>query len=140
MVNINLGRVLLGGLVTGAVVTFGEYLLAEKVLKTQMNEFFTSHGFKQPGWYFKPSAVALNLVLGIVMVWLYALIRPRLGPGPKTAVIVALIAWFAIYVYTGIINGMALAIPANLLVIALAWGLVEYALAALAGAWLYTEA
>ncbi len=140
MANISLGRVLVGGLVAGVVVTIGEYLLSEKVLSTQMKEFFTSHGFKKPGAYFIPIAVALNFALGIVMLLLYALIRPRLGPGPKTAVVAALIAWFAIYVYTLIINGMALAIPPNLVLVGIAWGLVEYVLAAIVGAWLYKDA
>ncbi len=140
MGNINFGRVLLGGLAAGVVLNVGEYLLSEKVLGTQMKAFFTSHGFPQPGKYFIPIAVVLTLGLGIVIVLLYAFIRFRLSPGPKTAVIAALIAWYAIYVYTGIINGMALAIPENMLLIALAWGLVEYVLAAIVGAWFYKDA
>jgi hypothetical protein len=74
------------------------------------------------------------------MVLLYALIRPRLGAGPKTAIVAALLMWFAVFVYCGIINGIILEAPMNLLAIGMAWGLVEYIVGAIAGAWLYKEA
>jgi hypothetical protein len=51
-----------------------------------------------------------------------------------------LVAWFGIYVYTGIINGVLFAVPMNLVVIGIVWGLVEYIVAALGGAWVYKEA
>ena len=73
------------------------------------------------------------------MVLVYALIRPRLGPGPKTAVVTALLLWFAIGIYTGIINGILLEVPPKFLMIGIAWGLVEYILGALVGASLYKE-
>jgi hypothetical protein len=84
-------------------------------------------------------AVLLTFILGIVIVWMYAAMRPRLGPGPKTALCAGLLAWFGIYVYTGIINGMAFQFPTNLIVIAIVWGAVQYSLGAIAGAWLYRE-
>jgi hypothetical protein len=37
--------------------------------------------------------VAWGFILGIVSVWLYAAVRPRLGPGPRTALLVALAVW-----------------------------------------------
>ncbi|HVS20335.1 MAG TPA: hypothetical protein VHD88_00730, partial [Pyrinomonadaceae bacterium] len=70
----------------------------------------------------------------------YAAIRPRFGAGPKTAIIAALFAWFGVYLYTGIINSMLFAIPINTMLIVLVWGLVEYVIGALVGAWLYKEA
>jgi hypothetical protein len=35
----------------------------------------------------------LDVVLGIVLVWLYAAIRPRFGPGPRTAFCAAVFVW-----------------------------------------------
>jgi hypothetical protein len=133
-------RILLGGLLAGLVLNIGEYLLNEVVLGNEMKAFFSRHNFHEPGGSFIAIAVALTFVLGIVIVLIYALIRPRLGPGPKTAIIAGLIAWFAIYVYTGIINGVVLGVPSNVLLIGIVWGLVEYAVGAIAGAWAYTEA
>lgn len=140
MGNINFGRVLLGGLVAGLLLNIGEFALNAKVLESQMKEFMGKHGFVDPGTNFIAVAVGLTFVLGIVMVWTYALVRPRLGPGVKAAVVIALIAWFGIYFYCGIINGILFGIPMNTMILVLVWGLVEYLVAAIAGAWLYKEA
>lgn len=104
-----------------------------------MGEILRKFGVPVPGTSFIVIAVVMTFVVGIVLVWLYALIRSRLGPGPKTAVCAALIMWFGVYVYNGVINGTLFQVPMNLILIALAWGLVEYILAALAGAALYQE-
>jgi hypothetical protein len=139
MGKINVGRVLLGGLVAGLVLNIGEFVLNEKVLGAQMKSFFSSHLFKDPGGNFIAAAVGMTFVLGIVVVWLYALIRPRCGAGPKTAIVAALIAWFGVYLYSGIINGLLFGIPLNTMLIVMVWGLVEYILGAVVGAALYKE-
>ena len=136
---INFGRVLLGGLVAGVILTIGEYVLNDVVLAKQMAETFRKFNLPKPGNNFIVAATVVTIGLGIVVVWLYALIRPRLGPGPKTAVVAALIMWFGVYVYTGVINGMLFQIPMNLILIGFAWGLVEYIIAALVGGALYRE-
>jgi len=140
MGKINVGRVLLGGLLAGLLLNIGEFVLNEKVLGAQMKTFFTEHKFVDPGSNFIIIAVVLTFILGIVMVWGYACIRPRLGPGVKTAIIAGFFAWFGIYLYCGIINGVLFGIPMNTMILVLVWGFVEYAIAAVAGAWLYTEA
>lgn len=136
----NYGRVILGGLLAGLVLNIGEFVLNAVVLHKAMVDWSTSHNLPpDPGPTFLAVAVGLTFVLGIVMVWLYALIRPRSGPGPKTAVIAALILWFGVYVYMGIILGMLLVQPMNIVGISIVWGLGEYIIAAIAGAWLYKE-
>jgi hypothetical protein len=141
MNKINLQRAILGGLVAGVILNIGEFLLNSVVLGPQMREFMARRNLPlDPGTNFLIVAVLLTFVLGIVIVWIYAAIRPRLGPGPMTAICAGLLAWFGIYLYSGIINGMALHIPTNMLVIGIVWGAVEYVVAAIAGAWLYKEA
>ena len=137
---INFGRVLLGGFVAGLILSVGEFLLNEKVLGAQMKALMKTHKFDEPPGYFVPVAIALTILLGVVIVLGYAAIRPRFGAGPKTAIIAALFAWFGIYLYNGIIQGLVFSTSRNMLLIILAWGLVEYILATLAGAWLYREA
>ena len=39
------------------------------------------------------SYIVMDLVLGILLVWTYAAIRPRFGPGVKTAVYAAFLFW-----------------------------------------------
>ena len=121
-------------------MNIGEFLLNTKVLGSQMMAFFSAHGFKDPGSNFIICAVILTFILGIVAVWLYALIRPRLGPGVKTAIVAAFILWFGIYLYSGIIGMLLFGTPLNMLLIGCVWGLVEYIIATIAGAWVYTEA
>ena len=140
MGKINFGRVLLGGLVAGAILSVGEWLLNTKVLATQMGEFFKRCGFPMPGMNFMVIAFAITFVLGIVLVLGYAAIRPRFGPGPKTAIIAGLFAWFGVIVYQNVIGAGLGMEPANLVAIVLGWELVEYLLAALVGAALYKEA
>lgn len=140
MGNINMGRVLVGGLLAGLVLNIGEFLLNDFVLGPQMKEFLTRHNFAEPGTNFMIVAVGLTFVLGIVIVLGYAFIRPRLGAGVKTAIIAGLFAWFAAYFYSGIINGMLVGIPMNTMALVLVWGVVQYTVAAVAGAWLYKEA
>jgi hypothetical protein len=93
----------------------------------------------RPGAAFIITAVGITFLLGIVMVCLYAMIRTRFGPGPKTAIVAAFVIWFCVYFYCGILNATLFGVPTNLMLIGFVWGFVEYVLAALAGAWLYKE-
>jgi hypothetical protein len=139
MEKINFGRVILGGLLAGLVINIGEFLLNEVVFKQQMEEIVKRLNVPMPGGSFIAIAVVITFILGIVIVLTYALIRPRLGAGPKTAILAALICWFCIYVYSGILNSMFFGLAPTMLVMGMAWGLAEYILGALVGGWLYKE-
>lgn len=139
MNNINFGRVILGGLVAGLILNIGEFLLNEVVFVTQMEEMFRKLSLPRPGGSFIATAIGITFLLGIVMVWLYAMIRSRFRPGPKTAIIAAFVIWFCVYFYCGILNATLFGLPTHLMLIGMVWGIVEYILGALAGAWLYKE-
>jgi hypothetical protein len=140
MGKINFGRVLLGGLVAGLILNIGEYVLNDRVLAKEMAELFRRCGFPKPGVHFIVIAIVITFVLGIVIVLGYAAIRPRFGPGPKTAIIAGLFAWFGVVVYQNVIVlGLGME-PTNVFALVLVWELVEYLLAAIVGAWLYSEA
>ena len=139
MNNINFGRVILGGLVAGLILNTGEFLLNEVIFVKQMEEMFQRINVPRPGATFIATAIGITLLLGILMVWLYAMIRPRFGPGPKAAIIAALVIWFCVYFYCGILNATLFDMPKYLVLMGMVWGIVQYALAALAGAWLYRE-
>jgi len=139
MNRINFGRVLLGGLVAGLVINIGEFLLNGVVLHSQMEADFKRMNLTPPGNGFVAVAVGLTFVFGIVAVLLYAMIRSRLGPGPKTAIVTALILWFCICAYSGTINMILLAIPENIILVVIPWCLVEYIVGTLVGAALYKE-
>ena len=139
MNNINLGRVLVGGLLAGLVLNVGEFLLNDVVLGAQMREFYARYGIPDPGGSFLIAAVTLTFAVGILLVFLYALIRSRLGPGVKTAIVAGFIMWFCVYVYTGVVNGLLFGIPIKMMSIGIIWGLLEYLAAAIAGGWVYKE-
>ena len=140
MGGINFGRVILGGLVAGLVVNIGEFLFNGVIMANAMRDWALRHNFPaEPTPTFFVVATALTFVFGIVLVLLYALIRPRCGPGPKTAACAALIMWFGICIYCGIIYALMLEQPMNYMAIGLVWCLGEYVIAAVAGAWLYKE-
>jgi hypothetical protein len=137
--NINYTRVLLGGLLAGVVLNVGEFLFNEILFKSQLEEFMRRLNVPPIGSTFLTVAVLLTFALGIVIVLLYAMIRPCYGPGPKTAICAGLIAWFFACIYCGIIYGVILGVPINLAVLGLVWCLIEYCIAAIAGAWVYRE-
>jgi hypothetical protein len=138
--NVNTGRVVLGGLLAGLVLNIGEFIFNDIVLGAQMKAWLAAHNFAEPSGKFIATAVGLTFIMGIVIVFTYALIRSRLGPGVNTAIVAGLISWFAAYLYVGIINGVLFGFTVNMIGLTLVWGLVEYVLAAIAGAWLYKEA
>ncbi|HEY6805779.1 MAG TPA: hypothetical protein VI306_19525 [Pyrinomonadaceae bacterium] len=139
MNKINLGRVILGGLVTGFILNLGEFLLNEVIFVKQMEEMARQHNVVRPGTLFISVAVVLTFLLGIMIIFIYALIRQRLGAGVKTAIVAGLIGWFCVYFYSGILNGALFGIPTTLLVSGVVWGFAEYIIAAIAGAALYKE-
>ena len=136
---INMGRVLIGGIVAGLILNIGEWVLNGIILANEMKDFFAKCNLPEPGSSFLVIAVTITFVLGIVIVFGYAAIRPRFGPGPKTAIITAVLAWFCVYLYQNLIGFGLGIVPLRLLIIALAWGLVEYIIATLVGAALYGE-
>jgi hypothetical protein len=139
MSKINYGRVILGGLLTGLIINVGEFLLNEVIFVKQMEEMVRRLNITRPGVTFISVAIIMTFLVGIVIVFVYAMIRTRLGPGPKTAIVAGLVGWFCIYFYAGILNGTLFGVPPTLMAAGLVWGLAEYVVGAVAGAWLYKE-
>ena len=140
MKKINVGRVLLGGFIAGVVLNIGESLLNGVILANDMKTEFDKLRLPEPGGDFIAKAVIATFILGIVIVLLYAAIRMQFGPGWKTAIYAGLFAWFCVYVYSGAIQTGLGFVSARLALIGAVWGLVEYSLGAIAGAWLYKDA
>jgi len=104
-----------------------------------MEEMIRRLNITRPGVTFISVAVIMTFLMGVVIVFVYALVRTRLGPGPKSALIAGLIGWFFVYFYAGILNGTLFGVPPTLMAVGLVWGLAEYLIGAIAGAWLYKE-
>ncbi len=139
MGKINLGRVLLGGLLAGVVLNLFEFVLHSIVLEEDWQAAFAALGKPEPGSGAIVIFVVTLFAVGILAIWLYAGLRPRFGPGPGTAICVGLLVWALAYLVPALGN-IALGIfPTGLMLIPTAVGLVEVPLATLAGAWAYKE-
>jgi hypothetical protein len=137
---INLGRVVAGGLLAGLVLNVGEALLNTLVVARQVEAAMMALNLPPVDNRAIMGFVILGFALGIAMVWIYAAIRTRFGPGVPTAVVAGVIVWFLAYLYPNAGMSIARIWPNDLLVIVTVWGLAEAVLAAVAGAWMYSEA
>lgn len=134
----NLARVFLGGLLAGLILNIFEYVLNGVVYAAQWDAFA-----KMLGRQMRPSAIPFfvvsTFVMGIGVVWLYAAARPRLGPGPKTAVLTGVAFWFFAYAIPAADHVMAGLGPGRLTATVTLILLLGTILASLCGAALYKE-
>jgi hypothetical protein len=141
MGKINFVRAILGGLVAGAVIDIFQAATNSLVVERQWIEVVTRLGGS--GALSIKQIVAFNvwgLVVGIVMIWLYAtLLRPRMGAGPKTALFAGFLIWAFAFALGDAPPVFLHLIPLDLTVITLAVGLVETMVAGVAGAYFYKE-
>lgn len=138
----NTKKVLIGGIVAGVVMNVIDFVA---------NMFILGERMKAATDAFKPgladqmmqgpaivSNIVMDFVLGIALVWTYAAIRPRFGPGVRTATYAAVLFWILAgiflsgYMHMGIISS------------GLWWsftfiGLVNFLVSAWAGARFYSE-
>jgi hypothetical protein len=135
---INVKGVLTSGLVVGLVINVSALFMVP-IVGNQMEEALKARNVPPMGGGAMAYFGVVSLVLGIVLVWLYAAVRPRLGPGPKTAAIVSLLVWFLAYFLANVSNVVFGFMPLRLTAIGTAWGLVELVLAGEVGARLYHE-
>jgi hypothetical protein len=138
MGGINVGRVVLGGFVAGIIFNVSEFLLNEKVIKSDLEAAMKALG---KSGELSGSAATVWIIFGFVMgffaVALYAVARARFGAGPGTAARAGVVFW----ILTGLMPQVAMwnmgLFPIS--VLALVWTLAEAVLATLVGASLYKE-
>ena len=140
MGRINLGRVVIGGLLAGLIINVSEIIL-NGVLLAERNNAAMAALNKPP---ISPNMIVFFLLfgfgLGCMLVWTYAAIRPRFGAGVKTAVCASTLVWGLSYLYPNLFMVVMGIFPTDMMVIGTVWGLVEAIVAGVAGAWAYTEA
>jgi len=79
------------------------------------------------------------VLVAFLAIWLYVAIRPRFGPGPKTALISAAVVWVLGWPL-GMVAPLAMhVVPRTLAINSSLLGIPEMAIAILAGAALYKE-
>jgi hypothetical protein len=139
---INASRVVAGGLVAGLVSNVLGFLLFGMLLGTRMEAETVAAAPNLAGRGMSSTAIATHVasafVIGLLLVWLYAAMRPRFGPGPKTATLAALVVWICGFVFhiDWVLIGM-MSMTTNALATLAA--LAQVVPAALVGAMLYRE-
>jgi len=140
MSQINIGGVLKGGLAAGLIMNISEFILNVPVAGAQMDAELLSHNLPPVANGAIVVFTALTFLVGIATVWLYAAIRPRLGPGPKTAIVAGVIVWALTYAYASVFFYMLGMQSLGLVVLGVVWSAIEMIVASSVGAYLYKEA
>ena len=139
---INTGKVMIGGIVAGVVMNAIDFIV---------NMFIVGARMKAETDAFKPglsdqmmsastmvSYIVMDFVLGIALVWTYAAIRPRFGPGIRTASYAAILFWLLACIF--LLGYLHMGMMSTGLWFTFAFlGLVNFLLSAWAGAKFYTE-
>ena len=139
---INTGKVLVGGVVAGVVMNVIDFIV---------NMFIVGDRMKAETEAFKPglsdqmmssstmvSYIVMDFVLGFALIWTYAAIRPRFGPGIKTASYAAILFWILAGIFLSGYLHMGMMSTGLWFTFAF-MGLVNFLLSAWAGAKFYTE-
>lgn len=142
MASINVGRVVVGGLVSGVVGNVIDGVANNTLMAQDMADLTRKFGMDPAMAQSLAAAVpwiAVDFIFGFVMIFTYAAMRPRFGAGPKTAMIAALVPFLAASVVVYGFTSM------GMMSMAAYWkgtieALVSTQVAALAGAALYKEA
>jgi len=141
MGKINVGRLILGGIVAGIAVDLLDYVVDGLMLAPMWNHQLETWGRapfsgSQIAWF-----IVFGLILGLVTIWIYAGIRPRFGPGVKTAIYAGIAVWI---VSTLLPNFALMWVPhffsGHLTAYTSLGGLFEIVIGAICGASVYKEA
>lgn len=136
---VNYGKVATGGVVAGVVMTASEFVLNEFVIAEEMAAAFASMNVAEPTGSVIAVFIAVVFVIAFMTMWLYAIMRPVCGAGPKTAAYAGLFMWFPYYAAPAIAFCAMGMVPTSTTVVSVVWGAVGMALAGVAGAWLYSD-
>jgi hypothetical protein len=141
-VAINVSKVIIGGFVAGIVMNVigggVQGMLLGPRMEAEMVAVAPTLQGKGMGPTTIAARVATQFVVGFLLVWIYAAIRPRFGPGFKTATYAAIVIWvcgFVFYLdwlYLGMMTTATYAIVSAVM-------LVTLIAAAAAGGVLYKE-
>ena len=139
MSRINVGRLILGGIVAGVVsnaldFVINNYLMVEEGtdMMQRLNLSSEKMAASIPVW------IVVDFLWGLLLVWVYVGFRPRFGPGPKTASLSGLTLWLAVCVIFAGLTAMGI-YTQQAYIKSSALMLVSTLLSSLAGAAVYKE-
>jgi hypothetical protein len=93
----NTSKVLVGGIVAGVVLNVIDWFVYTRLIATQMAAAMDAYKPGSSAVMMSGNAITIyvitDFVYGLLLVYTYAAVRPRLGPGPRTAATVAGLFW-----------------------------------------------
>jgi len=140
MGKINYGRVILGGVIGGIVAGFLDWFLNGVLMGQLWTDAMNS--LNRPNAFSATFLVCLFLVYsigGILMIWMYAAMRPRFGGGVRTAVYAGLVVWAFSGLLPNVMNAVTGLYTRRLMLYSTLAGVVELVAGAMVGAALYKE-
>ena len=139
---INASKVVVGGLAAGLVANLIGYVAFGLLLGPRMDAEAAAVAPALAGRGMSGGAIATQVVfsfiIGILVVWLYAAMRPRFGAGPRTAIYAGLVVWLCGFLFhiDWLLVGLASTTTYALATIA---GLAQILPAAWVGGMMYKE-
>src|SRR6476661_1761524 len=106
---LNTGKVVAGGLAAGVVLNLIDYVVYTMVLVSRVtaeaNTFHPGMADSMMSGNAITVYIITDFIYGLLLVWTYAAIRPRFGPGPRTAMLAGLLFWvLASIFYSGFMH------------------------------------
>jgi len=98
MASINTGKVVAGGLVAGVVANAVDFVTNNYVLAADWQAWAAAHNIDAATLTSGAVAgtwIAVDFIFGLLLVWTYAAMRPRFGPGIQTAFFAGLVIYLA---------------------------------------------
>ncbi len=139
MSGINTGKVIVGGLLAGVVINVVEGVMNTVVLADRMRGIYAGMNVPEPAGTTIIMYLMMGFVIGILVAWLYAAIRPRFGAGPRTGVIAGLVVWFAASVLPITSWAIMGILPLDLLLVVYVYTGVTFVVAGLVAGKVYAE-
>lgn len=137
MAQINAQKVLLGGVVAGALINVGEWI-THGLFLCQAWKDLAAAGMVNT----EPAMILCFLsrfAIGILLVWLYAAARPRLGGNVNSALLMGVVGSLLVWGPMSLDMGLFSKYPAEIPMLTFLGGMVSGTVGAFVGAWLYTE-
>jgi len=100
---INTSKVVVGGLAAGVMGNIVGYVGFGMLLGPRFEAEAVAVAPTLAGRGMTTGAVVTNIVvsfvIGLLLVWLYAAMRPRFGPGSRTAIFAAMVVWLCGFLF-----------------------------------------
>ncbi len=141
MGQINVGRLVIGGIVAGVILFVAGFIIHGAILGSRWMAWQStghmplamSHAGAIVIW------IIVSLVNGFTGLWIYAGIRPRYGAGAKTALIAGFLLWLAGGLATALGSFALGNLPQGIIIIGGVGALVADLIAIVGGAYFYKE-